>query len=52
MMMKMAWNNKLIAYPVVNQKNILKMPDIMRMAQTSIEKLPTDFSFFMRLSWE
>lgn len=38
--MKTDWNNRLIAYPFVTQKNILKIDDIISMAQTSTEKLP------------
>ena len=49
---KIAWKSKLIAYPVVNQKNIRNIADINKIAQTSIEKLPTDCFYLIRLSWE
>ena len=39
-MMKNDWNSKFNANPLVNQKKILNMLDISRMAQTSIEKDP------------
>jgi hypothetical protein len=41
-----------MAYPFANQKKILKIEAISRMAQTSEEKVPSDFYFFMSLSWE
>ena len=51
-MIKIAWKSKLIAYPVVNQKKILRMAEISKMAHTSMENVPTDFYFLMRFNWE
>jgi hypothetical protein len=49
---KIAWNSRLIAKPYANQKNILSIAEIISMAHTSIEKVPSDFCYFMSLSWE
>ena len=44
-MINRAWNNRLRAYPVVNQKNTLNIPEISKIAHTSIENVPKDFDF-------
>ena len=43
MIINIARNNKLTAYPLVNQKYILNIAEINNIAHTSIEKLPIDF---------
>jgi hypothetical protein len=40
--MNMAWNNRLMAYPDSNQKYIRRIPEIINIAQMSIEKLPIE----------
>lgn len=52
MIIKIAWNNRLIAYPYANQKNILSMPEIINIAQTSMENVPNDFCCFIKFSCE
>lgn len=48
--MKTAWKSKLIAKPYVNQKNILSIAEIIKIAQMSIEKVPRDFCYLMSFS--
>lgn len=52
MMMNMAWNNRFIAYPLVIQKYMRNMADIIRMAHTYIENDPVDFYLRISCSWE
>lgn len=44
--------NKLNANPEVNQKNIRMIFETINIPHTSMEKLPTDFDYFIRVYWE
>ena len=46
------WKRRLIANPLVNQNTIRRILAIRRMAQTSIEKDPTDLLDLISLYWE
>lgn len=48
--MNMAWKSRLIAYPYANQKKILRIADIINIAQTSIENVPKDFCSLISFS--
>ena len=46
------WMNKLVAQPVLNQKNIRIMFAMINIPQISIENEPTDFVSEISLYWE
>lgn len=51
-MMKKDWNSSAVAKSEDNQKNILRIFDISKIAHTSIENVPTELLDFIRLYWD